>query len=160
MHINSLSWRFVSLWGCLTLALGLFGCGSRTDGLITISGTVTLDGKPVPEGSVSLMPLDGKGIAGGGTIAHGRYSADSSPGLMAVQINGIEKVEKENPSAEEVARGLHIDQKQILPASYNRQSQLRIEVSSDNHQFDFNLTSDGAIPEGMGTQGSGKRAGT
>lgn len=144
----------MSLLGCLTLALGLIGCGARTDGLITISGTVTLDGKPVPEGSVSLMPLDGRGIAGGGTISGGRYSAESSPGLMAVQINGIEKVEKENPSAEEVARGLHIDQRQMLPEVYNRQSQLRIEVSSDNRRFDFNLTSDGAIPEAMGVEGS------
>lgn len=154
MNTNSSSRRFVSFVGCLTLALGLLGCGGRTDGLITISGTVTLDGKPVPDGSVSLMPLDGKGIAGGGTISNGRYSADSSPGLMAVQINGIEKVEKENPSAEEVARGLHIDQKQILPAVYNRQSKLRIEVSSESDQFDFNLTSDGAIPAGMGAEGS------
>lgn len=128
----------------------LTGCG-RSDGLLTISGTVTLDGKPVQDGSVSLMPVDGKGIAGGGTIINGRYTAESSPGEMAVQIYAHEQVEKPNPTPEEVERGLHIDNKQLLPPAYNQQSKLRITVSPDNLTHNFELTSDGAIPAGMGT---------
>jgi hypothetical protein len=52
-------------------------------------------------------------------------------------------------SQEEIERGLHIDQVQVLPPEYNRQSKLRIEVGSENRRFDFNLTSDGTIPDGM-----------
>jgi len=136
------------LFGLVSAALT--GCG-RSDGLLTISGTVSLDGNPVQDGSVSLMPVDGKGIAGGGTIAGGKYTAESSPGEMAVQIYAHEQVEKPNPTPEEVERGLHIDTKQLLPAVYNQQSRLRITVSPDNLTHHFELTSDGAIPAGMGT---------
>ncbi len=146
------SWKVGSL-GSLSVAcviLAVAGCG-RSDGLLTISGTATLDGNPIQDGSVSLMPVDGKGIAGGGTITNGRYTAESSPGQMAVQIYAHEKFEKPNPTREEVERGLHIDTRQLLPAVYNQQSKLRINVSADNRTHNFELTSDGAIPAGMGS---------
>lgn len=137
-----------SLGALCLVALGLSGCG-RSDGLITVSGTVTLDGQPVETGSISLMPVDGKGMAGGGVITDGRFSADTVPGEIAVQIHAHKTVQKENPTQEEIERNLTEMQVPLLPAVYNRQSKLRIDVAPDNRRFDFNLTSDGKIPEGM-----------
>ncbi len=140
----------LSLSSCLLLlaSIGLVaGCGP-SDGLITISGSVTLDGEPVEDGSISLMPING-GSMGGGLIENGYYSAKSSPGEMAVQIHAHKMVQKKNPTREEIERGLTEDSISIIPNVYNRQSKLRITVAPDQRNFEFNLTKDGKIPEGM-----------
>ncbi|MEW4565056.1 hypothetical protein AB1K70_21205 [Bremerella sp. JC770] len=132
----------------LLASLGfLAGCGA-SDGMITISGSVTLDGEPVQDGSISLMPING-GSMGGGLIEDGYYTAKSSPGEMAVQIHAHKMVKKKNPTREEVERGLTEDSVSIIPNVYNRQSKLRIDVAPDQKNFEFNLTKDGKIPEGM-----------
>lgn len=120
----------------------LVGCGPN-DGLVEVSGTVTLDGKPVETGAVSMQPVDGKGVSGGGAIKGGKYSARTSPGNLAVQINSMVEVRKENPTKEEVERGLDVDRKESIPAEYNRNSKLRIEVTPEKRNVNFVLTSDG-----------------
>jgi hypothetical protein len=67
----------------LTLVVGvvLAGCTKNYDqgagGGVTVSGRVTLDGKPVSKGSVSLKPTDGThyldGPGGSGAIENGPY---------------------------------------------------------------------------------------
>ncbi|MBA2113108.1 hypothetical protein [Bremerella alba] len=128
----------------------LVGCGA-SDGMITISGSVTLDGEPVEDGSISLMPLKEGGM-GGGLIENGYYTAKSSPGEMAVQIHAHKMVKKKNPTREEVERGLTEDSVSIIPPAYNNQSLLRIMVAPDHRTFEFKLTKDGKIPEGMSTK--------
>lgn len=142
-HLISLS-SFVVLLASLSF---LAGCGAG-DGMITISGSVTLDGEPVEDGSISLMPING-GSMGGGLIENGYYTAKSSPGEMAVQIHAHKMVTKKNPTREEVERGLTEDSVSIIPNVYNRQSKLRITVAPDQKNFEFNLTKDGKIPDGM-----------
>ena len=59
-------------------ALGLAGCsGSSGDDLPreAVSGTVTLDGAPLPSGSISFSP-DGGGRGRGGRHDHGRQIFD------------------------------------------------------------------------------------
>ena len=142
-HLLSLS-SFVLLAASLSL---LAGCGPG-DGMITISGSVTMDGEPVQDGSISLMPING-GSMGGGLIENGHYTAKSSPGEMAVQIHAHKMVQKKNPTREEIERGLTEDSVSIIPNVYNRQSKLRINVAPDQKNFEFDLTKDGKIPEGM-----------
>ena len=145
--------RFFSISSTLTVLLAccfLTGCGAD-DGMITITGTVTLDGEPVQDGSISLMPVSG-GSMGGGLIEDGYYTAKSSPGEMAVQIHAHKMVQKPNPTREEIERGLAEDRVSIIPAVYNRQSKLRISVAPDQNNFEFDLTKDGKIPEGMASK--------
>lgn len=139
-----------TLTSCIALLASmsfLAGCGP-SDGMITITGSVTMDGEPVQDGSISLMPING-GSMGGGLIENGYYSAKSSPGEMAVQIHAHKMVKKKNPTREEIERGLSEDSVSIIPNEYNRQSKLRITVAPDQRNFEFNLTKDGKIPEGM-----------
>ena len=119
------------------VALGLSGCGGN--GLTKVSGTVTFDGTPVEEGSISFMPVDGKGVTAGGVIENGKYTAEVSPGEMAVQIYATKEVKKENPTQEEIERGITSDPVQYIPAQYNQQSTLRITVSDSSRQHDFDL---------------------
>ncbi len=136
-------------WLCILIPLLLSGCG-RSDALVTIRGTVTFDGEPVQDGSISLMPVDGADITGGGMVRNGSFTAESSPGEMAVQLYGHRTVQKDNPTQEEIERGLATDRVEYLPVEYNQQSKLRIVVSPSDRRFDFELNSQGDIPSGMG----------
>src|SRR5262249_42906613 len=68
----------IFLFGLLGgLALALTGCGGPT--LYTVSGTVTYNGEPIPEGYIAFVPV-GPGRGGGGTITNGSYEARAQTG--------------------------------------------------------------------------------
>lgn len=143
--------RMCQTLSVLALAIVLTGCGPD-DGMVSVSGTITIDGRPVPEGSITFTPLDGKGRPGGGAFENGQFSTRAVPGETAVQIHGHEVIKIPNPTKEQVERGLDTDRKNIVPSVYNTQSKLRVDVSEENNTFNFDLTSDGKIPEGMAAQ--------
>ncbi|MFI4874653.1 MAG: hypothetical protein ACIALR_04920 [Blastopirellula sp. JB062] len=130
------------------LLLSLAGC-SQSDGLISVTGTVTFEGEPVEKGAISMIPVDGAGVTAGGVIAGGRYHVRSSPGKVSVLIYGQRKTENPNASPEEIERGMNFSTKQYVPAAYNDQSKLRITISESNRNFDFDLTQQGEIPAEM-----------
>ena len=92
----------------MCVALGMAGCGGSQRELYHVSGTVTLDGEPVPAGFVSLVPdisagndgtqgyaeissgefdtsITGKGVTGGAYVLHVRGFVPpegSTPGRM------------------------------------------------------------------------------
>lgn len=61
--------RFAS---CLVVCCLLAGCG-RGVTLVPVSGTVTVDGKPLPAGAIMVAPADGR-AAGGRIGADGRFT--------------------------------------------------------------------------------------
>lgn len=132
----------------LAIAAGLVGCGP-SDGMLNINGTVTMDGKPIEAGSITLTPVDGSSKVGGGAFENGSFSTRAAAGEMAVQIRGHEIVKLPNPTREQVERGLDTERHEIVPGAYNSASKLRITISPENTTFDFALTKDGKIPEGM-----------
>src|SRR5437660_1614514 len=54
----------------LLTVIFLSGCGDKR---VPVKGTVTLDGKPVAEGSITFQPADGVGPGTGGKIKDGHY---------------------------------------------------------------------------------------
>ncbi|MBI1249759.1 hypothetical protein GC197_18185 [bacterium] len=149
--MQSLLYRICQSSLVVTAILLLAGCGS-SNGMVNIAGTVTFDGEPVQNGSITFMPIEG-GTMGGGLIENGRIIAESPPGKMAVQIHGQKIVKVENPSKEQIERGLTEDRVPLkIPTVYNTASKLRVTISPDQKTFDFNLTKDGKIPEGMSGQ--------
>lgn len=69
--------------GTLALLVPLaVGCGK---GKGTVSGTVTLDGQPLPAGTINFLPSKGPGA--GGSIEDGKYSVANVPaGTMTVTV--------------------------------------------------------------------------
>ncbi|RCS53026.1 hypothetical protein DTL42_09440 [Bremerella cremea] len=149
MLSSQLAKRFPGLV-ILTACVALVGCGP-SDGMLNINGTITMDGKPVEAGSITITPVDGSSKVGGGTFENGTFSTRAAPGEMAVQIRGHEIIQLPHPTKEQVERGLDTERREIIPAAYNNASKLRIDISPDNTTFDFALTKDGKIPEGMST---------
>lgn len=85
---------------CVLTALLVSGCGGGSEG-VTISGTVTYDGKPVPSGHVTLAPADGKGPSAGGEIRDGRFTIRGVlPGEKIVSVTGGETIEFPKTSEE------------------------------------------------------------
>jgi len=129
--------RLFFLLGCL-LAVG--GCGG-TDGPQTydVSGKVTFDGTPLPQGEIAFRPTDGKGQSYGGQIENGKYAFESIPGKMQVSITASREVpgkfDEQNPGEKVPVV------EQFIPASYNEKTTLEAKVteSAGQNQFDFNL---------------------
>ena len=142
--------RLLSVAGCLTLTISLTGCGGQIADLPelgTVMGTITLDGKPLANASVSFTPMSGR-HSGGTTDDQGYYSlqytADESGakiGLHTVRIEIIREGDYlDDPDNKSAAA---TDAAANLPAVYNIKSELSAEVKSGSNTFDFNLTSDG-----------------
>jgi hypothetical protein len=55
------------------LAIWCGGCSGGNTGGAAVSGSVTLDGAPIEDGTISFQP-DGEGAPAGGKITKGQYS--------------------------------------------------------------------------------------
>ena len=69
-------WRLVTIG--LVFVLTVAGCGGHEKDTAVVRGTVTLDGKPLPGGSVMFTPPSGRGavgpIASDGTFSLSTYA--------------------------------------------------------------------------------------
>lgn len=131
---------------CVAATYCLAGCGGS---VASVSGTVTLDGKPVEGsrelyGTVNFYRADGSGSPATGMIREsGSYSLITGgtkglePGNYKVAITIKEIIPPKEPG------GL-TGNKRIGPAKYGQpaQSGLTAEVKPGRNTFDFPLTSD------------------
>jgi hypothetical protein len=135
----------------LALIPAASGCNSgATDSLPRheVSGTVTLDKKPLPSGSISFDPVEpGKpnAVSAGATIRDGSYSVPQAqgltPGPYRVSINSTAEGGAvsltEAPGAPPKVRA-----KDLVPEKYNAKSTLKSEVKAgESNRFDFELSS-------------------
>jgi hypothetical protein len=129
----------VARWAVLLLALpGLVGCGNDWN-TATVSGNVSVDGKPVEDGAINFVPVDGEGWTAGGIIKHGRYSVRVPMMSLKVAITASKVVGKkpiyDAPNSPEMPITV-----QTVPARFNEQTELRLEVQG-NLVKDFDLSS-------------------
>jgi hypothetical protein len=124
--------------GLLFALLLVCGCG---DGTAKVSGTVTLDGTPLEQGSISFLPINGNVKTTGGEIKAGQYVVQVPLGPMKVCINSGKAVGKiklyDTPNSRERTRFV-----ELLPAKYSdiEQTELRLEIPPGDTVKDFDLT--------------------
>ncbi|MCC9606360.1 carboxypeptidase-like regulatory domain-containing protein [Blastopirellula sp. JC732] len=152
----------LALLSCLIMSVG---CAEQGPSLGAVSGTVTLDGKPLPNVIVSFVPVTGGRPSVGTTDENGKYQLAFVDRLGAltgkhkvsittvVQGDDIDfsEISSDDPRYEEMvlARKSDYDNavvKEPLPAAYNSKSELIREVESGANAIDFALTSDGKQP--------------
>jgi hypothetical protein len=124
----------------------VLGCGGPN--LAPVSGTVTLDGKPLAKASVTFQPNSpGQLNPGPGSTAltneKGEYSLQQTGGGKGA-IVGMHRVEISSPiddgknNPDEDRRTKPRDR---VPLRYNVQSTLQFEVKSGDNTADWKLTS-------------------
>ena len=151
---------FAAFATCSLLCLVTTGCGSGSaTGKVT--GTVTMDGKPLSNARVTFTPLGGGRTAMGKTDGEGKYELYilADPGaevgnhkvsITTIQNAGIaetmEEASADDAGYEEQAMNSGdyseaTPQEEAIPAKYNTESELTAEVKSGKNVHDFALTS-------------------
>ena len=133
-----------------------------------VKGSVTLDGNPLAYGTIAFAPVDDEGRRASGLIQSGSYSIaeKNGPNLgkYKVAILGYAKApetggeeeedadegngngngdddEDEDEGEEEEEQGASLGP-QIVPAKYNTQTTLEVEITAGENTHDFQLTSE------------------
>jgi hypothetical protein len=140
--------------GRFTLPLALLlvtGCGDKSSSVdllprLAVSGSVSLDGKPMPEGRIVFEPtadIKGPTAIAVADIKDGKYVIDRAqgpvPGKHKVAITsrpshtiGVDDMPGTAPKREA----------EKIPSRYNTKTTLTKDISADSpNQFDFEVTS-------------------
>jgi hypothetical protein len=132
----------------LAVSLALLASGCFGPNTASVSGTVTLDGQPLPNGNVSFYPegSEAGAPAYGQTDAAGRYSLStgSDAGLAPGKYVAVVVATKEPPQLYD-ATGAEVPPIPITPAKYAnvQTSDLRVEVKAGNNDVPLALQSPG-----------------
>jgi hypothetical protein len=132
--------KWASVFQCSAFAvLLLAGCGQKQAASLT--GTVTLDGKPLTTGTVAFQPVAGGPLSYAGIHPDGSYkvSTGTDRGLPAGEY-AVTVVASEPPS--NASGGMAVG-RLLTPTRYGKAetSDLQFKVSAGNNQIDLRLTS-------------------
>jgi len=131
--------RWAGLGVLLALVL-LAGCGGSK--VAEVTGTVTIDGKPVEKGAITFTPVNAStGGTGGAEITDGRYRATKVPvGKMKVSISATKVVgqKKVYDTPNSPVRPITAE---ALPERYNERTELELDVKPGANSKDWELTS-------------------
>lgn len=134
------------LFAC-SLAVAIAGCGDGM-GLTNVSGVVTLDGKPVPDATVTFIPKGEteSSPSYGTTDAGGYYSLMFSrdrEGVMPGTYDVTIETEKMPPSDIKAmkADGLEVPEYVPVPTKYSQAGAITKQVEPDGGEINLELTS-------------------
>jgi hypothetical protein len=116
------------------LLLCLGGCGETTH---TVSGAVTIDDTPLPDGYIAFVP-EGSGQGGGSEIKNGAYSLKTLPGKYRVEITASKMMAL--PPGQVGMDGAKEEVRQYVPEKYNASTELKADVPASG-AMDFKLSS-------------------
>lgn len=135
------------------LVLFPLGCSSSDQPeLGQVTGTITLDGKPLTGVAVVFQPENGR-PARGMTNAEGKYElvyirqtkgtkvgpnrVEVAPSEEGEESEGDEPGDGDSQAASKKSKSA----KPTVPAKYNTKSELKVDVKSGSNTFDFQLES-------------------
>lgn len=122
------------------------GCGTGSADVL-VSGEVIFLDKPVTEGVLQLVPLGetpGRGAAA--TIKGGSYTFSREKGLTQGEYRVVITATREtgkkyrNPEQFPGEPAMIQETVQYIPASYNVQSKLQVNLETGENKHDFQLT--------------------
>ena len=135
-------------WATTAVALSALlvnGC-RRSDSLSRsiVSGSVTFEGKPLKTGEIRFTPCGNtQGPSAGANIVDGRYVVEYKGGVVLgtqrVEIMAFRSATPESMPPE-IMYEEGMGRVQFLPDRYNRQSELKVEVTAEGpNEFNFDL---------------------
>jgi hypothetical protein len=119
----------------LLLAVAVSGCGGSDVELGEVTGTVYLDGEPLPRAAVVFVPTKPGRSAIGGTDENGMYEMKYTPSATGSLVGEV---------TVEIRTGSPDNPKEYpekVPSKYNSRSELKAEVKPGDNVLDFRLES-------------------
>lgn len=112
----------------LVVLIVALGCEPAGPKKYPVSGTVLVDGKPLPEGHIVMTPTDGATAPDAAPIKDGKYILEASPGSKKVEITATREEGPIDPVMGQAPR------KQYIAPRFNSETTLTAEVktSGDN----------------------------
>jgi hypothetical protein len=114
------------------------GCTSSK--LTPVSGTITLDGQPLTEGTIQFAPSAGDAPSQAAVIQAGKFSTELHRTTYKIRIHApkpsraVAKLDENGPGG-----GPRVEE--LLPPRYNTQSELTLNVTGPTTAADFALHS-------------------
>ncbi|MBA2117512.1 carboxypeptidase-like regulatory domain-containing protein [Bremerella alba] len=133
----------LGFWFILMGAVWCSGCSSAKPSdqpdLGEVSGTVTLDGNPLSDATVSFQSVELGRMASGKTDAQGHYelillndTKGAVVGANKVFITTAQPGDDANPGSAK---------RETLPKKYHEKSELTADVKAEPNEFNFDLNS-------------------
>jgi hypothetical protein len=122
-------------------ALAAAGCGAKKP---VLTGVVTLDGRPVDNGTIQFFPVAGDGQTSAAIIGpDGRYRVEASPTKLKVVIHSSKVIGKRKMYDDQPDSPMVDVMEEILPARYSdmNKTELTVTVGPGENEKDFTLTS-------------------
>lgn len=132
----------------------LVGCGGSSN-KVSLSGSVTLKGKPIPDGAVILFePVEGQGAPARSVTVDGNFKISAAnglaPGMYIVRVStGNEPAAAPPPdtdkplgySGNNIPGGPKTDpNKPVVPPEWNEKSKQQVEVTAAGpNKFELNI---------------------
>ena len=127
--LHSIALACAAACGLLTV-----GCDG-SPGLYLVSGTVTFNGNPIPDGYISFVHQDGRTTPRATPIVEGKYAKELPAGPHRVIVEASKFV-----GAEDKVMGLR-PRDDYIPDKYNVETELSLDVKPEaENNFDFHLT--------------------
>lgn len=130
-----LRYRFALAFALVSLAVA--SCGPSGPKRYAVTGVVKYKGQPIPNGTITFTPEDpALKSAGGAAVKDGRFEVPQAAGLYAgkyrVSVNYPDpKRTPPTPKEGEAPGESGREVADLLPAKYNRETELRAEVTAD-----------------------------
>lgn len=128
------------------LVMAITGCGPGGPPTYPVTGMVTFEGKPIPDGQIIFFPTEEGLTPDAGPIKDGKFSFVAREGEKRVQIEATREVPGKTIPQPPPLTGTIPVTEMYIPEVYNSKSKLRVTVtdSAPDNQFDFDLTADGS----------------
>jgi len=102
-----------------------------------VQGRVTVNGEPLAEGAVRFIPINGDTPTSGGSVQNGSFRVQVPVSKQRVEfVANVVDTAKTPPNP----RADQIYMKSLVPARYNSQSTLTLDVVSGVNEPEFKLT--------------------
>lgn len=101
-------------------ALLCAGCGAEQ--LADVTGTIKIDGKPLPEGEIIFEAADGTKIPVSAPIKNGTYTAQVPPGAKKVKVLATRPPKRRDPILGDTAR------EPMVAPEYNDRTTLTADI--------------------------------
>jgi hypothetical protein len=116
----------------------LAGCGGPAN-VGKVSGTVTLDGQPLPDATVTFSPVKEGSSALGKTDSSGYYSLRYTGGASGAEIGENKVMISTYDAGDPDSDPPRPEVKERVPPEYNVKTKLKADVKSGSNTFDWEL---------------------